>query len=54
MAAPAYAQSLPETDFDAILPKAAPTPDADIMELTRQYLELKRDLDAKMDEWAGL
>ena len=33
---------------------AAPTPDADIMELTRQYLELKRDLDAKMDEWAGL
>ena len=33
---------------------AAPTPDADIMELTRQYLELKRDLDAKMDEWASL
>ena len=33
---------------------AAPTPDADIMELTRAYLELKRDLDAKMDEWASL
>ena len=33
---------------------AAPTPDADIMELTRQYLELKRDLVAKMDEWASL
>ena len=25
-----------------------------IMELTRNYLELKRDLDAKMDEWASL
>ena len=33
---------------------AAPTPDVDIMEFTRQYLELKRDLDAKMDEWASL
>ena len=33
---------------------AAPTPEVDIMELTRQYLELKRDLDAKMDEWASL
>ena len=33
---------------------AAPTPDTDIMELTRQYLEFKRDLDAKMDEWASL
>ncbi len=33
---------------------AAPTVDADIMELTRNYLELKRDLDAKMDEWASL
>ena len=33
---------------------AAPTPEVDIMELTRQYLELKRDLDAKMEEWASL
>ncbi|MCR5710715.1 MAG: ABC-F family ATP-binding cassette domain-containing protein [Bacteroidales bacterium] len=33
---------------------AAPTPADDIMELTRNYLELKRDLDAKMDEWASL
>ena len=33
---------------------AAPTPDVDIMDLTRAYLELKRDLDAKMDEWASL
>ena len=33
---------------------AAPTADADIMDLTRNYLELKRDLDAKMDEWASL
>ena len=39
-------------DIEKIL--AAPTPDADIMELTRNYLELKRDLDAKMDEWASL
>ena len=33
---------------------AAPTPSDDIMELTRQYLELKRSLDAKIDEWASL
>ena len=33
---------------------AAPTPDVDIMDLTRDYLELKRSLDAKMDEWASL
>ena len=33
---------------------AAPGPDTDIMELTREYLELKRDLDARMEEWAGL
>ena len=33
---------------------AAPTPEADIMDLTRQYLELKRDLDARMEEWASL
>ena len=39
-------------DIEKVL--AAPTPDIDIMDLTRQYLELKRELDAKMDEWAGL
>ena len=33
---------------------AAPGPLDDIMELTREYLELKRDLDAKTDEWATL
>ena len=33
---------------------SAPTPETDIMELTRKYLDLKRDLDAKMDEWASL
>ena len=33
---------------------SAPAPDTDIMDLTRQYLELKRDLDAKMEEWASL
>ncbi len=39
-------------DIEKVL--AAPTPDVDIMDLTRDYLELKRDLDAKMDEWASL
>ncbi|MBO4536536.1 MAG: ABC-F family ATP-binding cassette domain-containing protein [Bacteroidales bacterium] len=39
-------------DIEKVL--AAPTPSDDIMELTRQYLELKRDLDAKMEEWASL
>ena len=39
-------------DIEKVL--AAPSPSDDIMELTRQYLELKRDLDAKMDEWASL
>ena len=39
-------------DIEKVL--AAPTPADDIMDLTRQYLELKRDLDAKMDEWASL
>ncbi len=33
---------------------AAPGPTDDIMELTREYLELKRDIDAKTDEWATL
>ena len=31
-----------------------PSPEDDIMELTREYLELKRDLDAKTDEWVSL
>ncbi len=39
-------------DIEAVL--AAPGPSDDIMELTREYLELKRDLDAKTDEWASL
>jgi len=38
--------------IEAVL--AAPGPSDDIMELTREYLELKRDLDAKTDEWAEL
>ena len=33
---------------------SAPTPDDDIMELTRNYLELKRELDEKMNAWAEL
>lgn len=33
---------------------AAPGPSDDIMELTREYLECKRDLDAKTEEWASL
>ena len=32
----------------------SPTADDDIMELTRKYLELKRDLDAKTEEWVSL
>ena len=32
----------------------SPTVDDDIMELTREYLELKRDLDAKTEEWVSL
>ena len=39
-------------DIEKVL--SAPAPDTDIMDLTRQYLELKRDLDAKMEEWASL
>lgn len=31
-----------------------PSPQDDIMELTREYLENKRDLDAKTDEWVEL
>ena len=33
---------------------SAPGPEDDIMELTRSYLECKRDLDAKTDEWGSL
>ena len=33
---------------------AAPTDKDDIMELTREYLERKRDLDAKTEEWGSL
>jgi len=33
---------------------AAPTAKDDIMELTRTYLECKRDLDAKTEEWGSL
>lgn len=33
---------------------SAPTDKTDIMELTRQYLEFKRDMDAKMEEWISL
>lgn len=33
---------------------SSPEKDDDVMELTRQYLEYKRDLDAKTEEWAEL
>ena len=33
---------------------STPGPDDDIMELTRSYLEYKRDLDAKTEEWGTL
>ena len=33
---------------------SSPGPNDDIMELTREYLECKRDLDAKTDEWGEL
>lgn len=33
---------------------AEPSKDDDIMELTREYMEFKRDVDAKTEEWAGL
>ena len=33
---------------------SAPGEQDDIMELTREYLECKRDLDAKTDEWGSL
>ena len=39
-------------EIEAVL--SAPGPDDDIMELTRSYLEYKRDLDAKTEEWGTL
>ena len=39
-------------DIEKIL--AAPGPEDDIMELTRSYLECKRDMDAKTEEWGSL
>ena len=33
---------------------AAPGENDDIMDLTRAYLEQKRELDIKMEEWASL
>ncbi|MCQ2145364.1 MAG: ABC-F family ATP-binding cassette domain-containing protein [Bacteroidales bacterium] len=41
-----------QKDLEAIL--ANPGPKDDIMDLTRSYLENKRELDAKTDEWATL
>lgn len=38
--------------IEAIL--SNPGPEDDVMELTRDYLELKRDLDAKTEEWGNL
>ena len=44
-----------EEKMKAIETKLAdPAPEDDIMDLTRDYLELKRDLDAKTDEWVSL
>ena len=39
-------------EIEAVL--AAPSPNDDIMELTREYLECKRDNDAWTDEWTTL
>ncbi|MBQ0043838.1 MAG: ABC-F family ATP-binding cassette domain-containing protein [Bacteroidales bacterium] len=41
-----------QKDLEAVL--ANPGPKDDIMDLTRAYLENKRELDAKTDEWATL
>ena len=41
-----------QKEIEAIL--AAPTEKDDIMELTREYLECKRDLDAMTEEWGSL
>ena len=32
----------------------SPGPDDDVMDLTREYLENKRELDYKMEEWSDL
>lgn len=39
-------------EIEAVL--SAPGPDDDVMDLTRDYLECKRDLDAKTEEWGTL
>ena len=39
-------------EIEAIL--SNPGPDDDVMELTRSYLENKRELDFKMEEWEKL
>ena len=39
-------------EIEALL--ASPSEKDDIMELTSEYLECKRDVDAKTEEWAGL
>jgi ATP-binding cassette subfamily F protein 3 len=39
-------------EIEAVL--AAPGEKDDIMELTREYLELKRSLDAATEEWTNL
>ena len=39
-------------EIEAVL--SAPGPDDDIMELTRSYLECKRELDTKTEEWGSL
>ncbi|MBO4469257.1 MAG: ABC-F family ATP-binding cassette domain-containing protein [Bacteroidales bacterium] len=41
-----------QKEIETIL--SGPPADADIMELTREYLELKRTLDALTDEWGSL
>ncbi|MBO4465167.1 MAG: ABC-F family ATP-binding cassette domain-containing protein [Bacteroidales bacterium] len=41
-----------QKEIESIL--SAPPADADIMELTREYLELKRSLDSLTDEWGSL
>lgn len=38
--------------MEAVL--ASPGPDVDIMDVTREYMECKRDLDAKTEEWGTL
>ena len=40
------------SEIEAVL--ASPGPDDDVMELTRSYLENKRELDFKMEEWEKL